>query len=176
MRAQDRGLRLAHNKQTTRNGERLGARGVLLSSPVQLAPLERIGYSILCATQTEDRIISSLIDVITLKTKPYYVEQSDGAWPPYAEVIASRVLSREPRLPSRSPSLRAEFLSDCFPQMRFQKWCSDCGEWVDRWRFGTDKRNTDGLRSYCDPCENRRQRRHYYLRKHVGALNTVSKN
>lgn len=117
-----------------------------------------------------------LVDYLTLNTKPFYVEQIGGKGKPYAEVTASRVLQREPRLLTARGTKRTEFLSDKFPQMRYQKWCSDCGEWVDRWKFGTDTRNRDGLRSYCDPCEARRKRRHYYLAKNAAAPIMVYKN
>lgn len=105
-----------------------------------------------------------LVDVVTLKTKPYYVEQIDGTWPPYAEAIASRVIPRQPRPLVRRGERKPEFLSDKFPQHRWQKYCSG-GHWEDRWKFAIDESRADKLRYYCYECENKMARKRYWAAK-----------
>ena len=107
-----------------------------------------------------------LTDHVALKTKPYYVEQHDDHWPPYAEITSTRVIARQPRPLTRRAEKKPEpFLSDKFPQHRWQKYCSG-GHWVDRWRFGEDSRNHDGLQSWCYECEAKRLRRYRALQKY----------
>lgn len=109
----------------------------------------------------------AMLDKVTLKTKPYFIEQVDGTWPPYAQIIGSRTVARRPRPLGRRGEHKPEFLSDKFPQMRYQKYCSGCAEWVDKWKFGPDKSRRDGLRYYCDACVARMERRRYWLAKNA---------
>lgn len=46
-----------------------------------------------------------------------------------------------------------------------KKWCSACGEWVDKKGFTADKRNRDGLQSHCKSCHAAHERMMYWLRK-----------
>lgn len=108
-----------------------------------------------------------LTDHVTLKTKPFYVEQHDDHWPPYAEIEASSIVRKQPRpLASRGDKKPEPFLSDKFPQHRWQKYCSG-GHWVDRWLFAEDKSRRDGLRYYCDVCEARMKKQRYWAAKVV---------
>jgi len=108
---------------------------------------------------------AGLVDVVTLKPKPYYVEQHDGTWPPYAEIISSRVISRQPRPLGRRGERKPEFLSDRFPQSRSMKYCGQCGEWVNRLDFSPKADTFDKLHPYCKSCRNRHARRIYWLQK-----------
>lgn len=46
-----------------------------------------------------------------------------------------------------------------------KKWCSACGEWVDKVKFSEDQRNRDGLHSHCKVCRADHARRLYWLKK-----------
>ncbi len=64
-----------------------------------------------------------LTDHAVLKTKPFYTEQHDDHWPPYAEIQASSIVRKQPRpLMSRADHKPEPFLSDIYPQHRWQKW------------------------------------------------------
>lgn len=47
------------------------------------------------------------------------------------------------------------------------KVCRDCGEQREAAAFGADKRNRDGLKSYCKPCEARQAQEARRLRPHL---------
>ena len=51
------------------------------------------------------------------------------------------------------------------PGVKDHKFCINCGDWVKRDKFSEDKRNKDGLRSWCKACRNEQERKHYWLRK-----------
>ena len=43
------------------------------------------------------------------------------------------------------------------------KWCSGCGDWVNKRGFSEDKRNADGLHVHCKTCRAEHQRKLYAL-------------
>jgi len=106
------------------------------------------------------------VGMVTMGTKPYFVEQHDDHRPPYAEITSSRHIDRQPRPLTRRGTKKPEFLSDRFPQHRWQKYCSG-GHWVDRWYFSEDKSRKDGLRYYCDACVARMEKQRYWSAKQV---------
>jgi hypothetical protein len=109
-----------------------------------------------------------MLDCVTLGTKPIYVEQA-GSWPPYAEVISSRVINRDPRLQDEEArflrALAAVRKPLIYEPPKGKKWCSHCGEWVDRLDFAENASLHDGLQKWCKSCANRYRRRMYYLTK-----------
>lgn len=116
-----------------------------------------------------------LLDCVTLgDTKPYYVIQENGEWPPYAEVIASRVVNRDPRLQDEDArflrALAASRRPMTFTAPPFTKYCGHCGEWVSKLEFGDNRSTHDGLQKWCKPCANRHARRMYYLAKEAQKL------
>lgn len=46
-----------------------------------------------------------------------------------------------------------------------KKWCSACGEWVDKSKYSEDRRNRDGLQPHCKVCRAEHARRMYWLKK-----------
>jgi len=51
-----------------------------------------------------------------------------------------------------------------------KKWCSVCGEWVDKKGFSPKADNSDGLHSYCKECRNAQKRRHYWFEKEANKI------
>lgn len=110
-----------------------------------------------------------LVDVVTLKPKPYwipqYLEDENGkVSTSFAEILSSRVISRQPRPLSRR-ARAPEFLSDRFAEHKHQKWCSCCAEWGNRLDFAENRSQRDGLQKWCKACANRHARRMYWLMK-----------
>lgn len=112
---------------------------------------------------------SRMLDCVSLGVKPYYVEQIDGKWPPYAEITATRVINRDPTMRDDKRSLKIAERMAARTIIHYapphSKFCSACGEWVDRLSFREDTRNRDGLHSHCNPCQARHKRRMYWLQK-----------
>ena len=56
------------------------------------------------------------------------------------------------------------------------KRCACCGKELPVSEFGSNKRNTDGLQSYCRQCTNDKQRQIYQSRKTNKKMNKVYSN
>lgn len=56
------------------------------------------------------------------------------------------------------------------------KRCAGCGKELPVSEFGRNKRNTDGLQSYCRQCTNDKQRQSYQSRKTNKKMNKVYSN
>lgn len=108
-----------------------------------------------------------MLDCVTLGVKEIAVEQA-GSWPPYAMVMSSRVWPRDPgaqmeRL-KRMERAMLKHLSiyDDHPN---EKYCINCGDWRNKNRFTPDKRNRDGLHSWCNFCRADQARGLYLLKR-----------
>ena len=105
----------------------------------------------------------SMLDRVTLDTKPFYVPQEDGRPNPFAEIIGSRVWQRQPRLlETPIPRWRGAII---FPNQPGKKWCSVCGDWIDKQQFSPKADTFDKLHPYCKACRARHARRMYWAAK-----------
>lgn len=114
-----------------------------------------------------------LTDHVTLKTKPYwipqYVEDVDGhVTTGYAEIVASRVVRRQPRPFDRPIPRRLDHIT--FPVPKGKKWCCVCGEWVSKRNFSPKADAFDGLHPYCKPCRAEMERKRYWAAKESAQL------
>jgi len=106
------------------------------------------------------------VGMVTMGTKPYFVEQHDDKWPPYAEIISSRYIDPTPKPLGRRGAHKPEFLSDKFPQMRTHKWCAgECGDWKLKADFSPKADAADKLHPYCKACRARHARKIYWAAK-----------
>jgi hypothetical protein len=95
-----------------------------------------------------------MLDCITLGVKEIAVEQA-GFNPPYAWVLASRVWPRDPGAQmeklERMERAMLKHLA-IYDARKDEKFCINCGEWRKHNRYSPDKRNHDGLHSWCKFC------------------------
>lgn len=114
----------------------------------------------LAPRQKED---DSRLDRISTKTRPVVVEQA-GSWPPFAIVQASGFSKRQPRYTDENALLRRAlkaFEPEVFRVPEGRKWCSECGDWVNKDNFSPKKGAADGLQYVCKTCRNDYARRVY---------------
>ena len=90
--------------------------------------------------------------------------------PTISIVQTGRSIKRQPRDMYNPPNVIDIF--DINPNIRMipagKKWCSACGDWVDRKGFSEDPRNHDGLQSHCKSCRAEHARKIYWAAKETG--------
>lgn len=113
-----------------------------------------------------------MLDCVTLGTKPIYVEQA-GQHPPFAEVIASRVWNRDPRIHDEQHALIKALHIAARPTIQparpGEKWCCKCGEWRGINYFTAKADSFDKLHPYCNQCRAEAERRRYWVSKQFGS-------
>lgn len=118
---------------------------------------------------TNDQYVRDLSDRVTVGgARIIYVPQEDGHWPPYAEVLASKMPSRQPHDPNGWESvLRSlrEWEPEIYPVPKDHKFCSCCGEFVPLRYFSPHPGTKSGLQSWCKSCRNNHARRMYWMAK-----------
>lgn len=119
---------------------------------------------------------SRMLDCVSLGVKPYYVEQIDGKWPPYAEITATRVINRDPTMRDDKRSLKiAERLASrpmIYPNQPGMAYCGgECAAWkpIDdfppRKRYRADGTEYVTTQPWCRSCTNRHAKRMYWLQR-----------
>lgn len=110
-----------------------------------------------------------LTDHVALKTKPYWIPQyhedpiTGRVTTDFAEIAASRVVRRQPRLLEKPAKYRTDMI--IFPTPKGKKWCSQCGDWVSKNRFSPKADAFDGLHPYCRVCRADWERKRYWAAK-----------
>ena len=102
--------------------------------------------------------------------KPVQVGSQDTHNPEISVIQTGRSIRRQPRDMYNPPNIIDIF--DINPNIRMipagKKWCSACGDWVDRKGFSEDRRNHDGLQSHCKSCRAEHARKMYWAAKESG--------
>ncbi len=111
------------------------------------------------------------LDKITTKTRSTAVFQGiiDGL-PEYAVVIESGFKRRKPAYVNEWAHLirsLKNFEATVYEVPEGCAFCSNCGEWRLKNRFSQDKRNHNGLHSWCKACRADHERRMYWERKEL---------
>lgn len=104
-----------------------------------------------------------VLDCVTMKAKMIIVDQTDGRWPPYAEVMASPMVPRRPLgINEQNLLQRATSLKEFIPTIESrdgEKWCSQCGEWRPFSYFPKKADTHDGHHPYCRECQTAQEKR-----------------
>lgn len=86
----------------------------------------------------------------------------------FATVQKSRAGSREPQdtnLWDHMIKHATPYETLIFDVPEGKKWCSNCGDWVNRAGFSPDKRNKDGLHVWCKTCRADHAQKMYWATK-----------
>jgi hypothetical protein len=96
---------------------------------------------------------------------------------PFAVVQASRLSPRDPVAMDRQRPMKniVDWFMPAVPTytvnvngqsiVKARKWCSECDQWQKQEAFSVDKRNRDGLHTYCKSCRADKARVQYWEMK-----------
>lgn len=119
------------------------------------------------------QLVFDFLDMITVKgTKPVFILQYDEKGRPFvASVLTGRTTRHTPKGDKPIAQLLRKdqkfFEPTIYQPPLDSKFCSACGEWVNRRGFSVDMRNRDGLHAHCKSCRNAHARKLYWHQKHT---------